>query len=225
MKRMFAWLWDRGVVSTFLAGFFVVLPVAITIGIMSWVAGQLQEWLGPESTMGKVLNLVGLQFVTNETVASIVGWMIVLAGIWLLGALVKSAARYRLEEGFQAAINRIPFISTIYRPVSQVVAMLKKDDRGDMKGMKVVYCDFGAEHGGAFLGLQASENVFRFGDHDCHLVYIPTSPLPMSGGLVFVPAKAVRSVEMEVDDLMQIYFSLGVLSSTVVPERYCALAS
>jgi len=222
MKRVIAWCWNRGIVSTFLAGFFVVLPMAITIAIIGWMAGTLRDWLGPKSSLGTVLYSVGLRFATNETVASVVGYVVVLVVIWMLGILVKSAARYGIKEGLDATINRIPLMSTIYGPVSQVVDMVKKDDRDEMKAMRVVYCDFGKEHGGGFLGLQASENVFRFGDQDCRLVYIPTSPLPMSGGLVFVPAKAVRSVEMEVDDLMQIYLSLGVLSSKVVPERYNA---
>lgn len=220
MKRAIAWCWSRGIVSTFLAGFFVVLPIAITIGIMGWMAGALRDWLGPGSSLGTVLRSVGLRFATNEAVASVVGYVVVLIAIWLLGAVVKSAARYGLKEGVDAAINRIPLISTIYGPVSQVVDMVKKDDRDEMKVMKVVYCDFGKEHGGGFLGLQASENVFRFGDQDCRLVYIPTSPVPMSGGIIFVPAKAVRPVDIDVEDLMQIYFSLGVLSNKVVPDRY-----
>ena len=220
MKRVIAWCWNRGILSTFLAGFFVVLPIAITIGIMGWMAGALRDWLGPESPLGTLLYSVGLRFATNETVASVVGYVVVVVVVWLLGVLVKSAARYRLKEGVDAAINRIPLISTIYGPVSQVVDMVKKDDRDETKAMKVVYCDFGREHGGGFLGLQASEEVFRFAEQDCHLVYIPTSPVPMSGGIVFVPANAVRAVEMEVEDLMQIYFSLGVLSNKVVPEQY-----
>lgn len=225
MKRAITWIWNRGIVSTFLAGFFVILPIAITVGIMAWVGGKLQEWVGPGSPVGKVLRSAGLRLVTNETVASVVGWFLVLAGLWLLGALVKSAAKYKLEEVFQATVGRIPVINSIYRPVSQVVAMLKQDDKSEMKGMRVVYCEFGQEHGGGFLGLRASENAYRFGEQDCYAVYVPTSPIPMSGGIVFVPVRAVRKVEMEVEDMMQIYFSLGIMSSKVVPSRYITSAT
>ena len=42
----------------------------------------------------------------------------------------------------------------------------------------------------------------------------------MSGGIVFVPVAKVLEVDMQVDDLMQIYFSLGVMASKVVPDAY-----
>lgn len=74
--------------------------------------------------------------------------------------------------------------------------------------------------GGGFLGLQASSDTYTIGEQACRLIYIPTSPVPMSGGLVFVPQRSIRPVEMSVDDVMKIYFSLGVLSSQVIPAQY-----
>ncbi|MBN2560322.1 MAG: DUF502 domain-containing protein [Phycisphaerae bacterium] len=222
MRQAIKWFWSRGIVSTFLAGFFLVLPVFITIGIMTWLADNLQAWLGTDSSVGKALHSLGLQFVTDEKVAIVVGWAIILIAIWLLGALGRSVVLYKITAAIEATINRVPLIGSIYRPVSQVVELLKKDDKAGIKGMHVVYCDFGHDRGGGFLGLQASKNAYRFGETVCYLIYIPMSPLPMSGGIVFVPVQSVRAVEMEVDDLFQIYLSLGVLTSKVVPARYNA---
>jgi uncharacterized membrane protein len=42
----------------------------------------------------------------------------------------------------------------------------------------------------------------------------------MSGGIVFVPRESVQEVDMQFDDLMQIYLSLGVVAGSVVPEQY-----
>ena len=91
-----------------------------------------------------------------------------------------------------------------------------------MQNMAVVFCTFGAQQGAGFLALRASSKVFRFRDQDCFIVYIPTSPIPMSGGIIFVPCDAVSEVEMSFDELMQIYLSLGVVAGSVVPERYTA---
>ncbi|MFP6575591.1 MAG: hypothetical protein VB912_10590, partial [Pirellulaceae bacterium] len=76
------------------------------------------------------------------------------------------------------------------------------------------------QHGGGFLALLSSEKIYHFGGRDCYIVYIPTSPIPMSGGIVFVPVDLVQQVDMEVEHLMQIYLSLGVMSEVVVPEKY-----
>jgi uncharacterized membrane protein len=42
----------------------------------------------------------------------------------------------------------------------------------------------------------------------------------MTGGLMFVPAPTVTKVAMSVDDLMQLYFSLGTLSFQVMTDQY-----
>lgn len=223
MKRIVAWVWSHGIVSTFLAGLFVILPFAITVGIMSWVGSVLEQFVGPRSVVGSSLRSVGLKLVTDDTVASVVGWVLVLAAIWCLGLLVKSSAKNHIESLLQYTMENIPILRTIYKPVAQVVDMLAGKDKADMEGMSVVYCEFGQQNGGGFLGLLTSSESYRFGGQDCQVVYIPTSPVPMSGGIVFVPQSAVKVVDMTVDDLMQVYFSLGVMCEKVVPPQYaCA---
>jgi len=219
MTRSLHWAWQN-LVSVFLAGLFIVLPIAITVAVMAWVGAFLRDWLGPESLMGKGLGQVGAQFVTNPTVASVLGWVAALVAIWVLGVFVISLGRNEVEKRFHSMVERIPIVNILYKPVVQVVDMLKGDGQDDVKGMGVVYCSFGAEGGAGFLGLLVSDDVYRFGDREYKIVYIPTSPVPMSGGIIFAPAASVHKVEMHVDDLMQIYFSIGVMSSKVIPEKY-----
>jgi uncharacterized membrane protein len=42
----------------------------------------------------------------------------------------------------------------------------------------------------------------------------------MSGAVVFAVADSVHRVDMQVDDLMKICFSIGVMSSKVIPDQY-----
>ena len=221
MPRALTWIWKKGIVSTFLAGFFVVLPIAITIALMGWVGGTLADWFGPNTVIGEALREVGgLKFETSETMAYVLGWVIVLAAIWLLGLLVKSMGKNKVEKTFHAAIEQIPIVSTLYKPVAQVVDMLKQDGQGELEGMSVVYCAFGSEGGAGFLGLLVSHHAYRFNGRKYQVVYIPTSPVPMSGGIVFAPVESVLKVDMKVEDLMQIYFSIGVMSPQVIPKQY-----
>jgi uncharacterized membrane protein len=220
MKRVLGWFWKTGMLSTFLAGLFAVLPIVITIGVMAWVGGLLQAWLGPESLVGKALSQLGLQFVTDPIVASVLGWVAVLLAIWFLGALLKWVGKKRIEKTFNAAVERIPLVSVLYRPVVQVVDMLQRDPADKLQGMSVVYCAFGGEGGAGFLGLLVSDHVYRFNGQACQIVYVPTSPVPMSGAVVFAAAESVRRVDMQVDDLMKICLSIGVMSSQVIPDQY-----
>jgi uncharacterized membrane protein len=220
MIRAVRWFWRTGLLSTFLAGLFAVLPIVITIGIMAWVGGVLRTWLGPESLVGQALLRMGLRLVTDATVASILGWGLVLLAIWLLGALLKSVGKRRLEISFHAAIERIPLVNVLYRPIAAVVEMLQRDPVDKLQGMKVVYCALGSAGGAGFLGLLVSDHVYRFNGQACHVVYVPTSPLPMSGAVIFAAADSVHRVNMQVDELMKICFSIGVMASKVIPEQY-----
>lgn len=220
MKRFIEWIWSRGIVSTFLSGLFAVLPIVITAAIISWVASQLHALVGPETAFGRTLQSVGLRFVADERAAFVVGLAVVLAGIWLLGLLVKSKARTFLENFVNGIVNRIPLVKGIYGTAARVVDVLRRDEQAELKAMGVVYCSFGEQHGAGFLALLSTSETFRFGGRDCHVVYLPTSPLPMTGGIIFVPVDNVTRIDMAADDLMQIYFSLGMLTSQAVPKRH-----
>jgi len=223
MRRALGWFWKTGILSTFLTGLFAVLPIVITVGIMAWVGGLLKAWLGPESFVGKALFQMGLRFVTDPIVASVLGWVAVLLAIWFLGALLKWVGKKRIEKAFNATVERIPLVSVLYRPVAQVVEMLQRDPADKLQGMSVVYCAFGGEGGAGFLGLLVSDHVYRFNGQACQIVYVPTSPVPMSGAVVFAAADSVHRVDMQVDDLMKICLSIGVMSPKVIPDQYVVL--
>ena len=148
---------------------------------------------------------------------------VIALAIWLLGALLKSVGKKRIELAFNAAVERIPLVNVLYRPVAQVVEMLQRDPADKLQGMSVVYCAFGGEGGAGFLGLLVSDQLYRFNGQACQIVYVPTSPVPMSGAVVFAAADSVHRVDMQVDDLMKICLSIGVMSSKVIPDQYVVM--
>ena len=81
MKRITSWIWRQGIVSTFMTGFFVLLPIMITLAIMGWAASWVVQLLGPNSLFGNILEYVGVHLLPNETriwIATLLGWAIVL---------------------------------------------------------------------------------------------------------------------------------------------------
>jgi uncharacterized membrane protein len=225
MKGFLERIWKSGVVGTFLTGLFFILPVVLTVAIIGWIIGRLQSALGPGTWLGDALSRGGSAIVGPQDtfVAFWLGVLLALGGIWLLGFLVRTRARHLLQRVLDGLLDRLPLIRTIYGPVSQVVTMLRGSGNKDVEGMSVVLCRFGSGGGASMLALLTSPTVYTLDEGACHLVYLPTSPLPMSGGLTFVPVEAVSPVpEMDVDGLMRIYFSLGALSREVMPTRFVA---
>ncbi len=223
MKRLFHAIWSRGILSTFLAGLLALLPLVITVAIIVWVAGYLNALFGPGSFLFETLTDVGRRVApgaVSEAIATVIGAALVIAGIWMLGVLVKNKARHRFDEWWNRLVDRVPIVNSVYGTASKVVGMLKKDEKADLATMSVVYCSFGAERGGGILGLLASPETYQFDGRDHRLVYIPTSPIPMSGGILLIPSANVREVAMSAEQLMRIYFSMGILAPEVVPKEH-----
>ena len=223
MIRAVRWIWKHGVISTFLSGWFAILPIVLTIMIVVWVGDQLAACLGPDSAIGGALSWVVGGLLPDSTgvfLTTLLSWVIVLAGIWLLGVLIKSSAKHRVQKAMKSVMDRIPIVNSLYSTAAQLVGMLQKDDDSDLKAMRAVYCSFGRHHGVGFLGLLTSTETYDFGDQQCWIVYVPTSPVPMTGGLMFVPVDSCREIEMTAEQVMRVYLSLGILAAEVVPKEY-----
>jgi uncharacterized membrane protein len=121
---------------------------------------------------------------------------------------------HRLTE---AILSRIPIVGSIYGTSKQVVAMFEKKEDASLKGMTVVFCLFGGGSGAGFLALLVSPQRFRIHEHDYQIVIIPTAPVPIGGGLLFVPAEAIQPTELSVDGLISIYVSMGVTAAQFLP--------
>ncbi len=217
--------WRTSVTGSFLAGLLFLLPVVLTVFIVAWIVNLVRGAIGPGTILGDLLTrggsyLLGLS--NQDTLAFWLGVGIALAGIWFLGLIVKTRAKHIIQDHLDRLLTRVPFIRSIYNPVSRVVRLAT--DRGtnapgDLSSMSVVSCRFGGgETAVDVLALLASQHVYNIAGGRRRLVYLPTAPIPMSGGLVLVAEAAVTAVpEMKVDDLLKIYVSLGALMPEVLP--------
>jgi uncharacterized membrane protein len=194
----------------FIVGAVAILPLVITALVVIWVSGYLTGLLGPNAVIGSGLRKMGVRFVEDETLAYIIGWLIVLAGIFGLGMLVELGARRLVYDRFDSIAERIPVLGGIYGTARQLVGMMDTKGNPDLKTMQVVFCTFGGDSGAAFLALLPTQELFRIGNTDYNAVLIPSAPVPVGGSLLFVPATSVRPADVSVDAFMSIYVSMGV---------------
>ena len=203
----------RTFVRCFLVGVIAVLPLVITVGVVIWVSNFFSNMLGPGTVLGGFLKSLGVsvtQGTNNKALAYVVGWLIVLAFIFGLGAFVESGARRLLFDKVDGLAKRIPILGGVYGTVRQLTGMIDAKDRAELKGMRVVFCVFGTDTGAAFLALLPTPELFRIGEIDYHAVLVPTAPVPVGGSLFFVPASSVHASNLSVDAFMSIYVSMGV---------------
>jgi uncharacterized membrane protein len=210
--------WRSRVTGTFLAGLLVLLPIVLTVVIIAWLVGILRDALGPGTFLGELFRRGGSALVQNDTLAFWLGVVIAVLGIWLLGAIVRTEARRSVQGAIDLMFARLPLVKSIYNPVARVIRLATEKGGGDLSGMDVVAVRFGGQDGTHILALLASNDYYYVGDLRRVMVYLPTAPFPMTGGLILVPEENVTVVPgMRVDDLLKVYFSLGALAPESMP--------
>ncbi len=221
--------WRTSVVGTFLAGLFFLLPVVLTIFIILWLVRWIKDALGPGTFFGELILQSGKVLVGRdyEYIAYALGSLIAVLGIWTLGLFVRLQARKGLESAFDAAMDRVPLFRSIYKPVARIVRFASGEpNENELAGMSVVRCRLGGLGNGGSggvdtLALLASPQTYVLEGDKRKLVYFPTSPVPLSGYLLFLPEENVTPVPgMQVEQLMKIYISLGSLAPENMPAEF-----
>ena len=83
--------------------------------------------------------------------------------------------------------------------------------------MKAVFCFFGDKTGAGLLALLVSPEQFCINGRNFHIVIVPTAPVPVGGGLFFIPVEMVQPTDVSVEGLMSIYVSMGVSAPQFLP--------
>jgi uncharacterized membrane protein len=201
---------------TFIAGFLVVLPLAVTVAVIVWVGSLIFAYLGPDSAIGRILLSIGFNFSNSPIVAYALGAVVVIGLVYLLGLAVESRLESRIRSLIDALMQRIPFVGNLYDVTKRFVAIMDRRDQDGLKSMSPVWCFFGGEGGAGVLGLLPMPRPIIIGGERYYVVLVPSAPVPVGGALVYVPAAWVKPADIGVETLMSIYVSMGVVSPQIV---------
>jgi uncharacterized membrane protein len=86
--------------------------------------------------------------------------------------------------------------------------------------MSAVWCHFGgpsAQGNSAALALLGSDVPVLVNGQRCLAVLIPTAPVPVGGGLLYVPEHWVTRADIGVEAVTSIYVSMGLTSPQHLP--------
>jgi uncharacterized membrane protein len=180
--------------------------------VLDWAAGYVLAAVGPDSFLGGAIVSGGSVIVGSraEAFAFWVGLALVLVAIGVLGAVVRTRVRRRMEEGVDRFIDRVPVLRSVYRPIAQIVRLLSPQESGaPFEGMRVVAVRLGDTE---TLALLVAPDLFDIGGQPRQLVLLTTAPVPVGGALLFVPPANVLPVDgMAVEDFAKFFVSIGTV--------------
>jgi uncharacterized membrane protein len=192
----------------FLTGVLAALPLLLTLFVTIWLLSILNQYLGPGSGFGRFLASLGIG--SSELASYLIGLGIIAAAIYALGLAVHLRLGAWAAALFDRLIRRIPLISNLYDLSHRFVSVVDTKSGDSLKGMSPVWCYFGGKPGAAVLALLPAKAPIRLGDEDYLGVLIPSSPVPVGGALVYVPAKWIEPAPGGIDELMSVYVSMGI---------------
>jgi uncharacterized membrane protein len=202
---------------TLLTGMLAALPLLGTLWLLSIVVSFFVGWLGPDSSTGRVLGQLGLGVAGQEWSGYLIGLLIAVVLLFSLGALIERGLHAWLVWLVGAVVGRIPVVRTIYETIEKFVQILARRDRNELQSMRPVWCHFGGPGGVSALALLSSPVPIMVGGKPCYAVIVPTAPVPIGGGLLFMPVEWVESTEIGMEAVTSIYVSMGLTAPQFLP--------
>ncbi|MFM7532399.1 MAG: DUF502 domain-containing protein [Rubrivivax sp.] len=204
---------SRHLLKAFVTGLLAALPLAATVAVFWWALSLLVKWLGPGSKVGSVLSAIGLGVTGSELVGWLIGVAVVAVAILLLGLAVERGLERGAARVLDAVLRRIPLVGTVWDLAQRMVGLLQQPEQQGVRSMTPVWCHFGGPGGASALALLSSPETVLVDGRPCMAVLVPTAPVPIGGGLLFVPREWVTPASIGAEAVTSIYVSMGVTAS------------
>ncbi|MCZ0810964.1 MAG: DUF502 domain-containing protein [Pseudomonadota bacterium] len=196
-----------GLRASFLTGLVVIAPVALTIWLLWTLMGWVDSFvlplipsnLRPERYIG--INLRGVGVIIFLIFTILVGWI-------AKGLIGKSLIRFA-----ESLVNRMPVVRSIYSGVKQIAeTVFAQSERSFEKACLVQYPrkDIWAV-GFISTAAKGEVNAKAQTGSDLLSVFVPTTPNPTSGFLLFFPREDVIELDMSVEDAAKLVISAGLV--------------
>ena len=190
-----------------IAGLLVWLPLVATLLVLRLVVELLDKSLVLLPPPWRPENLLGVD---------VPGLGIVLSLIIVLGtgATVANIIGRRVVDVTEAALERIPLVRSVYGGVKKLTGAVMSGDSQTFR--KVLLVEYPRRDCWT-LAFQTADPARSVSDKagDVVTVYVPTTPNPTSGFVVFLPRADVQELDMSIEDALQLIMTLGV----VTPEK------
>ncbi|CAA7616071.1 DUF502 domain-containing protein [Magnetospirillum sp. UT-4] len=191
----------------FFAGILITAPVSITF----YIAWQFIKFMDD-----RVAPLLPPELNPQNWGIPGFGLIMVVVSLTLIGSLTAGFAGRILVRLYDMILERMPVLRSIYSAVKQIFeTMLAQKANAFREVVLIQYPRPGIWTLGFITGSTGGEVAARFGEEMVN-VFVPTTPNPTSGFLLFLPRRDVEVLEMSVEDGIKMVVSTGIITP---PER------
>ena len=201
--------------TSFLTGIVVIAPVALTLwliwSVIGWFDGFVLPFVPdayrPEQILNTIfgydlkLNIRGVGVVVFLVFATLVGWL-------AKGLIGRSFIKYA-----ENLVNRMPVVRSFYSGIKQIAeTVFAQQERSFEKACIIEYPRKGIWAIG-FISTTAKGEIAERNSSKGPMVsvFVPTTPNPTSGFLLFFPKADIVELDMSIEDAAKLVISAGLV--------------
>jgi uncharacterized membrane protein len=190
----------------FLAGFFVTVPLVISVAALAWIFGIIDGFTAPLARRALGLD-APVSGTAQDYVARFAGLLVTLVFVLTVGVVATNVIGRRLLARGESWLMMIPVFRTIYAPVKQLVAAFSPDNEYGFKRVVMVE----DPHRGWVMGFLTKEFTVDRGQGGEALmaVYVPTNHLYL-GDVVVYPRDRAFFPDISVEEGVRIFLTGGM---------------
>lgn len=191
--------------STLITGILTLIPLGVTFFVLKFLFTTIDGWLKPimSPIMSEVLGL-------EETYHIGMGALATILLVYLVGLVVSNFLGQKLLGAGEKILTKIPLVREVYAPVKQVVQMALLPSNSSKFTRVVAVRTPGSPM--RVIGLVTGE--FREEGNPVPLVsvFVPTSPNPTTGVLLFCEPEILYETNLKVETAMKMLISGGIVA-------------
>lgn len=192
-----------------LTGLLLILPVYVTFFVVKFLFSFVGGTLAP--VIKKVLQFYGVALPKSsldEFIITFFGLILTFIALYFIGIFAANFVGKAIISYFENLLTKTPIIRNIYSSVKQIIHAVSLPGKQAFK--RVVLVDFPKE-GAKSIGFVTSDTQYNKKQKYIS-VFIPTTPNPTTGFLIFVTEDTVTDTTLTVEEAFKTLFSGGVLT-------------
>ncbi|MEM1201244.1 MAG: DUF502 domain-containing protein [Pseudomonadota bacterium] len=197
----------------FLTGFVVAAPIAITVYLTWWFVSLFDAWIKPFVPPGFNPD--------NYLPFSVPGVGLLLALFWItvIGALTANLFGRTIVAYWESVLDRMPVVRNVYRALKQIFETALAQSSSSFREVVLIEYPRKGLFAIAFVSRDTVGEIPEKAAHgDMVSVFLPTTPNPTSGFLLFVPVTDIIRLDMSVEQAAKLVISAGLVVPNHGPE-------
>ena len=184
--------------NNFIAGVVVLIPIGITLYLTVFIINISSKLIPKEINPNHYLpyNIPGLEILIAVFLITIIGWI----SLSFIGK--------RLFNFFEAILNKIPIIRTIYSAVEQLIETFTSS-KSDKKTVVLVEYPRKGVYAVGFATKENTGEIRKKAGKELLNVFVPTTPNPTSGFLLMFPKDEVIFLDLTFEEASKFIVSAG----------------